>query len=156
MPVNKIVQIKTVQSGSPENPLIAILTNVDINDAGSAEAFLREVTKAFISHRMCSPPETNAMLLTIIGDMSAVRCSELWRQFMAEDKALLFFMSQMRMADVVRGSESGEELEKVSIIEGYVFPEALLKLRHDPFVVHGPDKKQMPGVMAKFRKLFGR
>src|SRR5436853_7405891 len=58
MPVNKIVQIKTVQSGSPENPLIAILTNVDINDAGTAEAFLREVTKAFISHRMCSPPET--------------------------------------------------------------------------------------------------
>jgi hypothetical protein len=72
--------------------------------------------------------------------MSAARCAELWRQFMSDDKALRFFMSQMEKADVVRGSESGEQLEQVSIIEGYVFPDELLKLRNDSFVRHGPSK----------------
>jgi len=156
MSANKIVQIQTVQGGSPERPTFAILTNMDINDSAMAEAFLREVAKTFISHRMCSPPQTNGMLFTIIGELSAARCVELWRQIMSEDKALLFFMSQMRVADVIRGSASGEELEKVSIIEGYTFPENLLKLRNDPFVVNGPSKEQMPGVMARFRKLFGK
>jgi hypothetical protein len=156
MPANKIVQIKTVQGGSPERPTFAILTAMDINESATVDAFLREAVKTFISHRMCSPPQTNGMLLTIIGDLSAARCAELWRQIMSEDKVLLFFMSRMRVADVVRGSPSGEELEKVSIIEGYTFPENLLKLRNDPFVVNGPSKEQMPGVMARFRKLFGR
>lgn len=75
---------------------------------------------------------------------------------MSEDKVLLFFMSQMRVADVIRGSASGEELEKISIIESYPFPDELLKLRKDPIVLNGPNKEQMPGVMARFRKLFGR
>jgi hypothetical protein len=88
--------------------------------------------------------------------MQIMPAPELWRQIMSEDKVLLFFMSQMRVADVVRGAASGEELEKVSIIEGYTFPENLLKLRNDPFVVNGPSKEQMPGVMARFRKLFGK
>jgi hypothetical protein len=105
---------------------------------------------------MCSPPQTNGMLFTIIGDLSASRCVELWKEIMSEDKVLLFFMSQMQVADVIRGSPSGEELEKVSIIEGYTFPDSLLKLRNDPFVVNGPSKAQMPGVMARFRKLFGK
>jgi hypothetical protein len=156
MSANKIVQIKTVQGGSPEQPTFAVLTNMEINDSATADVCLREVAKTFISHRMCSPPQTNGMLFTIIGDLSATRCVELWRQIMSEDKALLFFMSQMRVADVIRGSTSGDELEKVSIIEGYTFPDSLLKLRNDPFVVDGPSKEQMPGVMARFRKLFGR
>jgi len=156
MSANKIVQIKTVQGGSPEQPTFAILTNIDINDAATADAFLREVARTFISHRMCSPPQTNGMLFTIIGDLSAARCVEVWRQIMSEDKALLFFMSQMRVADVIRGSASGEESEKVSIIEGYTFPDSLLKLRDNPFVVNGPGKDQTPGVMVRFRRLFGR
>jgi hypothetical protein len=156
MSANKIVQIKTVQGGSPEQPTFAILMNMDINDSATADAFLREAAKTFISHRLLSPPQTNGMLFTIIGDLSAARCVELWRQIMSEDRALLFFMSQMRVADVIRSSASGEELEKVSIIEDYIFPDSLLKLRNDPFVVNGPSKEQMPGVMARFKKLLGK
>src|ERR1043166_3605307 len=104
MPANKIVQIKTVQGGSPEQPTFAILMAMDISQAATAEAFLRKAAKTFVSHRMCSPPPTNGMLLTSIGDLSAARCAELWRQIMSEDKVLLFFMSQMRVADVIRGS----------------------------------------------------
>src|SRR5450755_834927 len=107
MSTNKILQIQTVAGGTQADPHFAILANVDIYDADTVEVFLREVVKTFISHRMCSPPETDGLLLTIIGDCSAVRCVELWRQFMAEDNVLLFFMSQMRVADVIRGSESG-------------------------------------------------
>jgi hypothetical protein len=156
MCANKIVQIKTVQGGSPEQPTFAILTNMDINNSAAADGFLREVAKTFVSHRMCSPPQTNGMLLTIIGDLSAATCVELWRQIMNEDKALLFFMSQMRVADVIRGSASGEELERVSIIDGYAFPDSLLKLRNDSFVLKGPSKEQIPGLMARFRRLFGK
>jgi hypothetical protein len=148
------IEIKTVQGGSPEQPTFAILVAMDINDSATADAFVREAAKTFVSHRMCSPPQTNGLLLTIIGDLSASRCVELWRQIMSEDKMLLFFMSQMRVADVIRGG--GEKKENVSIIEGYTFPKELLKLRNDPFVVNGPSKEQVPGVMARFRRLFGK
>jgi len=123
MAANKLVGIKTVPGGSPEDPRFAIVTNLDINDAGSAVPFLRQVAETFLRHRMCSPPNTDAMLLAIIGSMSAAQCAELWRQFMAEDEALRFFMSQMRVADVIRGNESGKALERVSIIQGYTFPD---------------------------------
>jgi hypothetical protein len=123
MGANKIVQIKTVRGGSPESPLIAILTNIDVKDAQTADRFLREVAETFMCHRLCSHPDPNAMLLTIIGDMSAGRCAELWRQFMREDEALNFIMSQMQKADVIRGTESGEVLEMVSIIDGYKVPD---------------------------------
>ena len=116
MAANKLVQIKTVQGRSAANPSFAIVANIDIKDAGTAESFLREVAEVFICHRMCSPPDANAMLITIIGSMSAARCAELWRRFMTEDKALRFVMSQMRIADVVHGDESGAELDRVSII----------------------------------------
>lgn len=156
MLANKIAQIKTVQGGSREQPTFAILMGLDINDSATVDAFLREAAKTFVSHRMCSPPQTSSMLITIVGDLAAARCAERWRQIMSEDKVLLFFMSQMRVADVIRGSASGEELEKISIIESYPFPDELLKLRKDPIVLNGPNKEQMPGVMARFRKLFGR
>ena len=138
MSANRLVQIKTVSGGTPQEPLIAILANLDMNDPATADEFLRDVCKTFISHRMCSPPETNMMLLTVIGDISAARCVEVWRQFMAQDKVLCFFMSQMKAADVVRGDQSGAELEKLSIISGYEFPEALVKMRTNPNVLHGP------------------
>ena len=148
MPANKIAQIKTVQGGSPEQPRFAILMGLDIHDSATADTFIRESVKTFISQRMCSPPQTNGMLITVIGDLSAAGCVEIWRQIMTEDKVLLAFMSLMRVADVIRGTATGEELEKVSIIDGYTFPESLLKLRNDPFVINGPSKEQMPGIMA--------
>jgi len=157
MSTNKIVQIKTVAGGTQADPHFAILANLDIYDADTVDVFLREVVKIFNTHRMCSPPETDGLLLTIIGDCSAIRCAELWRQLMGEDKALLFFMSLMRVADVIRGSESGVELEKVSIIEGYVFPEDYLKLRKDDFVRHGPNNLARSGaIMPLFKRIFGK
>jgi hypothetical protein len=156
MPANRIAPIKTVPGGSAEQPTFAILTNLDIHDSATGEAFLREVAKTFVSQRMCSPPQTNGMLLTIIGDWPAAKCAEVWRQIMSEGKVLLFFMSQMRVADVIRGSASGEQLEQVSIIEGYSFPDDLLKLRNAPAIVNGPSEEQLPSLMARFRKLFGK
>ena len=153
--MNKLVQIKTVQGGEPGKPKFAVLVALDIDDPGTADGFIREVAKTFLSQRMCSPPETDGMLITIIGDLPAARCVEIWKQIMAEDKPLLFFMSQMGVADVIRGNAAGEQLEKVSLIEGYTFPEEFLKVRKNPPVAPGPGKEPAPGVMGKFRKLFG-
>jgi hypothetical protein len=158
MPANKIVQIKTVQGGSPENPLVAILTNLDIGDGATADAFLREVAEVFLAHRMCSPAETNAMLITVIGDLTAARCAELWRQFMAEDQALQFFMSQMHTADIVRGTPSGVELEKVSILQSHAFPQTMKSVLNQS-QEGAPDLDSMTnqpaGVTAWLKKLFG-
>ena len=153
--MNKLAQIKTVQGGEPGKPKFAVLVNLDIDEPETADGFIREVAKTFISQRMCSPPETDGMLITIIGDWPAARCVEVWKQIMDENKPLLFFMSQMRVADVIRGNAAGEQLEQVSLIEGYVFPEEFLKARMNPSTANGPVKEPAPGVMGKFRKLFG-
>jgi hypothetical protein len=46
---------------------------VNIPDVQTADAFVSEVAQRFTVHRMISPPDTSALLITIIGDLPAAR-----------------------------------------------------------------------------------
>jgi hypothetical protein len=117
MSTNSVSVIKTVDGlQSPEGLVAAVMIGVDINDSSTAESFIAEVAEQFKSQRMISPPGTNALMITLVGDLSAARFAERWRALTAADAMLGIFMSQMRRADVLRGLAAGKPPETASLL----------------------------------------
>jgi hypothetical protein len=85
----------------------AIVMGLNILDEGTAETFLDHVVEQFKNQRMCSPPTTAHMTITIAGNMTAERFRDLWARRSASDPVLNVFMSKMVLADVlhIRGRE---------------------------------------------------
>jgi hypothetical protein len=114
--MNTIANLKTMHLQSADGPVTAIVMGLNIGDTQSADAFIQEVAEKFKAQRMCSPPDTSMMLITLLSEMPARRFVERWRQLAAEDKILNFFMSQMRKAELSRGTVVGQPLESVSLL----------------------------------------
>lgn len=96
---------KVFQNDSGEFP--AIVMGLDIPDAESAADFLDHVIQQFKNQRMCSPPHTANMTITLTGSMTAERFRGMWTQRYTTDPILRAFMSMMVLADVlhIRGRE---------------------------------------------------
>lgn len=84
---------KTFRNDSGEFP--AIVMGLDITDADTADAFLDDVVQQFKNQRMCSPPSTANMTITLAGSMTAERFRDMWAQRAATDQILKAFMSMM-------------------------------------------------------------
>jgi hypothetical protein len=93
----------------------AVVMGLNIFDEETAESFLDHVIEQFKSQRMCSPPTTAHMTITVAGNMSAERFRDMWVQRSAGDPILKHFMSMMVLADVlhIRGREL---LDRASLI----------------------------------------
>jgi hypothetical protein len=94
----------------------AIVIGLDICDEEAVDAFLDHVVQQFKNQRMCSPPSTAHMTITVSGNIGAEKLCEMWAQRAAADPMLKTFMSMMVMADVlhIRGREL---LERASLID---------------------------------------
>ena len=114
--MNTIANLKTMNLQSSDGPVTMIVMGLNIREPQTADAFVQEVVEKFKVQRMCSPPDTSMMLITIVSAMPVVHFVERWRQLAAADEILSFFMSQMRKADVLRGVVAGETLETASLI----------------------------------------
>jgi hypothetical protein len=99
------LETKWFRDGSEEFP--AIVMGLDIVDVESAGPFLDHVIEQFKNQRMCSPPTTAHMTITIAGDMNAERFRDLWAQRSASDPIAKHFMAMMTLADVlhIRGRD---------------------------------------------------
>jgi len=104
---NSIQNLDTKWFRNDAGEFPAIVMGLDILDEATAESFLDHVIEQFKSQRMCSPPTTGHMTITIAGNMSAERFRDLWVQRAAADPILKHFMSMMVRADVlhIRGRE---------------------------------------------------
>jgi hypothetical protein len=93
----------------------AIVMGLNILDEETAGDFIDHVIDQFKSQRLCSPPTTANMTITIAGNMTAERFRDLWDQRSADDPILKHFMSMMVLADVlhIRGREL---LDRASLI----------------------------------------
>jgi hypothetical protein len=107
------LETKWFRDGSEEFP--AIVMGLDIFDAENAEPFLDHVIEQFRNQRMCSPPTTAHMTITIAGDMNAEQFRDLWAQRAASDPIVKHFMAMMTLADVlhIRGRDL---LDRASLI----------------------------------------
>jgi hypothetical protein len=93
----------------------AIVMGLNILDEEAAGDFIDHVIEQFKSQRLCSPPMTANMTITIAGNMTAERFRDLWDQRSGDDRILKHFMSMMVLADVlhIRGREL---LDRASLI----------------------------------------
>jgi len=115
--MNTIAILKTMNLQYDDGrPVSQIVIGLNIREPQTAEAFIQEVAEKFKLQRMCSPPDTTLMLVTVVSEMPVLRFVERWRQLAAADQILNFFMSQMEKADVLRGVVAGETLETASLI----------------------------------------
>jgi hypothetical protein len=121
-PMNTIANLKALNLQSAEGPVAAIVIGLNIPDVQGADSFIQEVAEKFKLQRMCSPPTTSVLLITVVTELPAARFVERWHELEAQDKILEFFMSQMRKADVVRGTVLGETLENISLLGGAAGP----------------------------------
>jgi hypothetical protein len=88
---------------------------LDIPDPESVEPFLDQVVEQFKNQRMCSPPPTAHLTITVAGKISAERFRELWFQRCANDPILKHFMSIMVRADILH-IQGRELLDHASLI----------------------------------------
>jgi hypothetical protein len=116
MAANTLVKIESVELNGEDGPLTAIMVALNIADPRRAPAFIREVAETFKAHRMCSPPKTTGLLVTILGQLPAERFVEQWRKLAVEDEMLAHFMSQLSVADVMQGTADGRVLSSASLL----------------------------------------
>jgi hypothetical protein len=114
-PHNSIHNLDTKWFRNDTGDFPAIVMGLDIGDEETAGSFLDHVIEQFKSQRMCSPPTTAHMTITVAGNMSAERFRDSWLQRSASDPILKHFMSMMVHADVlhIRGREL---LDRASLI----------------------------------------
>lgn len=117
MASNQIASIETVTGERDGEALTAIMVALNVRDPRNAPAFIQEVAETFKNHRMCSPPETAGLLVTIIGKLTAEEFREHWRTLVARDPILASFMGQMKVADVMQGTPRGEVLSAASHLD---------------------------------------
>ena len=113
---NTIANLETVELELDGEPIIGILMALSVQDPSACDAFVSEVAEAFKSQRMGSPPETQAFLITMIGELSADAFADRWTTLADSDEMLSTFMSQMSIADVVHGTPKGQMLGSVSLL----------------------------------------
>lgn len=115
--MNSIVNLKTVHSQSPEGPVSIVIMGLNIPDLDSADDFIQKAAEKFTLQRTCSPPTTDRMLITIVTSTPLQQFVNRWHQIVTKDPILNFYMSQMKAADVIRGTDAGVTLESASLLQ---------------------------------------
>ncbi len=113
MSTNTICCLNTIQFESPAGPMGVIMLSLDVAHPVTAESFIREVAGKFKLQRLSNPIRTEALLVTIAGDLTPGRFAKRWRELAAEDPNLAFIMSQMSRAEV---AQAGQPCTMVSLL----------------------------------------
>jgi hypothetical protein len=113
---NRLRSIETRQVDGPHGVASAIMIAVDVPEPDSAGKLVGEVVYGFKHQRICSPPDTEMMVITVTGPLSAVGFRDLWRAASKDDTVVGAFMSRMTTADVMQGSPEGQPLSRASLL----------------------------------------
>lgn len=115
---NEVVQLKTVQAGSPEKPTYVVMLAANVLDLGTLREFVGEMVEKVKMQRMMSPPTTTHLLVTVIGEgFTAATLKALWKETAANDEIVAFFLSQMLVADIVHAGLNGTASDQVSLLD---------------------------------------
>ncbi len=114
---NEIHNIDTKWVDNEAGEFPAVVMGLNIPDRENFRGFVSDVVEKFKCQRMCSPPETANMTITIMGDVTCKEFADLWRGHSRSDQILQVFMSQMRVADVLRFTPEGGVIDSASLTE---------------------------------------
>ena len=104
---NSIHNLETKWFKNESGEFPAIVMGLNVQDRQTVDSFLDHVIQQFKNQRMCSPPATTNMTITLAGEMSAEEFCAAWGIRASRDPVLKHFMSLMVLADVlhIRGRE---------------------------------------------------
>lgn len=109
---NAITQ--TVERDGRALPMVVI--GLDIDDPHSLDSFMLTVADTFKNQRMCSPPDTFGLFVTLIGELTAEDFKARWIRAAEADPIIKFFMGQMTEATVLHGKQDGTVIAHISLI----------------------------------------
>lgn len=115
MASNRIQKLYTTPLESANGTVLAIMMALDVFDLERTDEFIQSAIEKFKAQRMCSPPETSVLLVTIVGAMSAEDFAQRWKAIASTDKVFHHFMSQLETAEVLHGTSAGQVLDTASL-----------------------------------------
>jgi hypothetical protein len=108
------IDTKFIKREDQEVPVVVM--GLDIDDLDNLESFITSAAETFRNQRMCSPPSTSSMLVTLIGSCTAEQFKSAWSRCVANDIVLKVFMERMEDATVLHGTRKGELISEASLI----------------------------------------
>jgi hypothetical protein len=114
--MNKIVNLKTVEYQSKSGAGSIIVMGLNIPDTETVDEFITECVEKAKLQRMCSPLNTDRLLITLVSTISADRFLMTWKEVVAGDRIMAHFMGQMNKAEVLRGLKAGVTVDSASLI----------------------------------------
>jgi|SRR5215469_1361463 len=112
---NSIVNLDTKWFENESGKFPAIVMGLNIVELSSVEAFVDHAIEKFKYQRMCSPPNTANMMITVAGVISAEDFCARWHERLGKDPILKHFMSLMVVADVLH-IEGHNLLDRASLV----------------------------------------
>jgi hypothetical protein len=112
---NRIHNLQTQVAERPHGKAAAVVMGLDVDDLASLDLFMPHVMEKVKLQRMCSPPDTAILFITLIGSLSASEFRRRWLELLPQDQVLAFFMSRMKEATVLHGKPDGTVLEHLSL-----------------------------------------
>ncbi len=118
-----MAQVKTIPVHSEVDeaaePTHGIMVAVNTEADGMQVGFVRELAKTIALHRMCSPPDTSVLVVSVIGPFDGETFRADWSRALAETtvemKALRFFLGQMSTAVLAHGKRDGTVLQSIPL-----------------------------------------
>ena len=113
---NEIAKLATVELESEQGPVYGVSIALNVDTPRETRTFALHVIEQFKVQRMCSPPDTSVLIVSVIGPVDLQLFRETWIEQAASDQALAFFLSRMRDAACVHGTRDGRVLATVSLL----------------------------------------
>ena len=113
---NRIHNVATQTAERNGSPFPMVVMGLDIDDLAGLEPFMRNVVDSFKNQRMCSPPQTAGLFVTLIGDLTTEMFKERWVAAIQRDPILKAFMGLMKEATVLHGKRDGTVISHISLI----------------------------------------
>ena len=113
---NEIVKMQTVPLKLPSGPAHAIMIAVNVERPEESASFASHVIERFKVQRLCSPPDTSVLVVSVIGPVDFTAFTEAWIVAAGTDKGLREFLSRMQTAECVHGTEAGDVIATASLL----------------------------------------
>lgn len=113
---NRIHNVATQIAERNGSAFPMVVIGLDIDDLAELDPFMRSVVDTFKNQRMCSPPQTAGLFVTLIGELTSEAFRDQWLTASQRDPIIKAFMGLMTEATVLHGKRDGTVISHISLI----------------------------------------
>ena len=94
----------------------ALFISLELADPPRLPGFLEELVARFKAERMSGPPDARFMLITLVGEVSAMDFARAWQGAIANDAPARALLGMLRQADVMKSDAQGHVIGQASLL----------------------------------------